>query len=216
MVFEVDNTTEQLICKLQESIQDTIDSLESGQREIKDLIDEVKTSCSGLAPANQVDLVSEDISKVRTAIQKLATAEQVAQHETTQGKILGIIEQESQAVAEIQAELPKVSSELVQHSSAILAAQNENANRLEKLVSDLSASDTRARLEQLQALADKLNMLSGSLDAQMGKLFSEAEAVLAVAESNKTMLAAVANYLSLPGYKRLFKGMEVPRDEDTK
>lgn len=213
MVFEVDNTTEQLISKLQESIQETIYSLESGQYEIKELIDEVKASCSGLATADQADSVIEDISKTRTAMQKLATAEQATQHETTQGKILGIIEQEAQTVAEIKAAFPKVSSEMETHSRASLASQRENTNRLEKLMSELFTSDTRTRLEQLQSLADELNALSSSLGAQMDKLCSQAGTVLAVAEGNKTMLTAIMNYLSLPGYKRLFKGMEVPRDE---
>lgn len=68
MIFEVDNTTEQLINRLQESIERTINALEDGQREIKDLIDEVKQSSTNLATAAQADLMTEDVSKVRAAI----------------------------------------------------------------------------------------------------------------------------------------------------
>ena len=68
MVFEVDNTTEQLINQLQESIQATIYALEDGQREIKDLIEDVKQSSASLATSAQADLMSEDVSKVKVAM----------------------------------------------------------------------------------------------------------------------------------------------------
>ena len=84
MVFEVDNTTEQLINQLQESIQATIYALEDGQREIKDLIEDVKQSSASLATSAQADLMSEDVSKVKVAIQKLATAEQLGQLDANQ------------------------------------------------------------------------------------------------------------------------------------
>ena len=120
MVFEVDNTTEQLIEQLQESIQSTIYTLEEGQREIKELIDEVKESNSRLATAAQADLVSEDISKVRAAIQKLAIGDQLRLLDATQEKILGIAEQETKTVAEIKSTLPEMSSSIEKYARTIM------------------------------------------------------------------------------------------------
>ena len=202
MVFEVDNTTEQLISKLQESIQDTIYNLEAGQREIKELIDEVKQSYSNLATADQ--------TKAKAAIQKLATAEQL---DATQGKVLGIVEQEMQATAEIRDALPRITADMEQRSRAFIEAQNDNTARLEKLITEMSAAFARDKAEQLQDFASKLEALSQSLGSQMDKLSSEADSVLAVAENNRVLLTCITSYLSLPGYKRLFKGMEVPSSE---
>ena len=210
MVFEVDNTTEQLISKLQESIQDTIYNLEAGQREIKELIDEVKQSYSNLATADQTDSLSDDLTKAKAAIQKLATAEQL---DATQGKVLGVVEQEMQATAEIRDALPRITADMEQRSRAFIEAQNDNTARLEKLITEMSAAFARDKAEQLQDFASKLEALSQSLGSQMDKLSSEADSVLAVAENNRVLLTCITSYLSLPGYKRLFKGMEVPSSE---
>ena len=210
MVFEVDNTTEQLISKLQESIQDTIYNLEAGQREIKELIDEGKQSYSNLATADQTDSLSDDLTKAKAAIQKLATAEQL---DATQGKVLGIVEQEMQATAEIRDALPRITADMEQRSRAFIEAQNDNTARLEKLITEMSAAFARDKAEQLQDFASKLEALSQSLGSQMDKLSSEADSVLAVAENNRVLLTCITSYLSLPGYKRLFKGMEVPSSE---
>lgn len=210
MVFEVDNTTEQLISKLQESIQDTIYNLEAGQREIKELIDEVKQSYSNLATADQTDSLSDDLTKAKAAIQKLATAEQL---DATQGKVLGIVEQEMQATAEIRDALPRITADMEQRSRAFIEAQNDNTARLEKLITEMSAAFARDKAEQLQDFASKLEALSQSLGSQMDKLSSEADSVLAVAENNRVLLTCITSYLSLPGYKRLFKRMEVPSSE---
>lgn len=210
MVFEVDNTTEQLISKLQESIQDTIYNLEAGQREIKELIDEVKQSYSNLATADQADSMSDDLTKAKAAIQKLATAEQM---DATQGKILGLIEQDMLATAKIRDALPRITADMEQRSRAFIETQNANTARLEKLMTEMSAADARGKAEQLQSFASQLEALSQRLAFQMDKLSSEADSVLAVAESNRVLLTSITSYLSLPGYKRLFKGMEVPSSE---
>lgn len=215
MVFEVDNTTEQLINQLQESIQATICALEEGQREIKDLIDEVKQSSSGLATAAQADLMSEDMAKTRAAIQKLATAEQLTQLDTNQGKILCLVEQETQTMAEIMSALPTVSSDIAQQAQAIMNAQSQGTERLEALIAKMSAGEAEARVAQLQAISGNLEALSKRIDAQMDKLSSEAGAVLTVVENNRSVLSSITDYLSMPGYKRFFKGMEVPRNEAT-
>lgn len=237
MVFEVDNTTEQLIQELQKSIQKTIDDIERGQIEIKELIDEVNLSCSDLATANQAEAMSNDITATMSAIKKLATTQQLTQAQATGGKILEGMEQASQAmvkvhsemsgvksntsrqaeaIAKMQSAISAVKNDVVQQSKAIIDAQGQSTDRLEKHISELSASDAKARVAQLQEIADKLHALSDGLHANMDKLFSEAEATLVIAESNRATLSAIVHYLSLPGYKRLFKGMEVPKDEAPK
>lgn len=192
MIFEVDNTTEQLIKRLQESIEGTINALEDGQREIKDLIDEVKQSSTNLATAAQADLMTEDVSKVRAAIQKLATTEQLT---------------------EIQSALPKMSDDIEQQIHTIMDAQSASEGQLEKLLTKMFSSESESRIAQLQAIATNLDTLSRHIDTQMVKLSSEADDTMAIVKSNRAVLSSIADYLSLPGYKRFFKGMEVPTNE---
>ncbi len=192
MIFEVDNTTEQLINRLQESIQATIYVLEDGQREIKDLIDEVKQSSINLATAAQADLMTEDVSKVRAAIQKLATTEQLT---------------------EIQSALPKMSDNIEQQIHVILDAKNDSESQLKNLLTHMFSSESESRIAQLQAIATNLDTLSRHIDTQMVKLSSEADDTMAIVKSNRAVLSSIADYLSLPGYKRFFKGMEVPTNE---
>ena len=167
-------------------------------------------SYSNLATADQTDSLSDDLTKAKAAIQKLATAEQL---DATQGKVLGIVEQEMQATAEIRDALPRITADMEQRSRAFIEAQNDNTARLEKLITEMSAAFARDKAEQLQDFASKLEALSQSLGSQMDKLSSEADSVLAVAENNRVLLTCITSYLSLPGYKRLFKGMEVPSSE---
>ena len=192
MIFEVDNTTEQLINRLQESIQATIYVLEDGQREIKDLIDEVKQSSTNLATAAQADLMTEDVSKVRAAIQKLATTEQLT---------------------EIQSALPKMSDNIEQQIHVILDAKNDSESQLKNLLTHMFSHESESRIAQLQAIATNLDTLSRHIDTQMVKLSSEADDTMAIVKSNRAVLSSIADYLSLPGYKRFFKGMEVPTNE---
>ena len=192
MIFEVDNTTEQLINRLQESIQATIYVLEDGQREIKDLIDEVKQSSTNLATAAQADLMTEDVSKVRAATQKLATTEQLT---------------------EIQSALPKMSDNIEQQIHVILDAKNDSESQLKNLLTHMFSSESESRIAQLQAIATNLDTLSRHIDTQMVKLSSEADDTMAIVKSNRAVLSSIADYLSLPGYKRFFKGMEVPTNE---
>ena len=192
MIFEVDNTTEQLINRLQESIQATIYVLEDGQREIKDLIDEVKQSSTNLATAAQADLMTEDVSKVRAAIQKLATTEQLT---------------------EIQSALPKMSDNIEQQIHVILDAKNDSESQLKNLLTHMFSSESESRIAQLQAIATNLDTLSRHIDTQMVKLSSEADDTMAIVKSNRAVLSSIADYLSLPGYKRFFKGMEAPTNE---
>lgn len=192
MIFEVDNTTELLINRLQESIERTINALEDGQREIKDLIDEVKLSCTNSATADQADSVIDDISKVRAAIQKLATTEQLT---------------------EIQSALPKMSDNIEQQIHVILDAKNDSESQLKNLLTHMFSHESESRIAQLQAIATTLDDLSKQIDAKVVKLFSEADDVLAIVKNNRIILSSIANYLSLPGYKRFFKGMEVPTNE---
>lgn len=192
MIFEVDNTTEQLINRLQESIERTINALEDGQREIKDLIDEVKQSSTNLATAAQADLMTEDVSKVRAAIQKLATTEQLT---------------------EIQSALPKMSDDIEQQIHTIMDEQSASEGQLEKLLTKMFSSESESRIAQLQAIATNLDTLSRHIDTQMVKLSSEADDTMAIVKSNRAVLSSIADYLSLPGYKRFFKGMEVPTNE---
>lgn len=192
MIFEVDNTTEQLIKRLQETIEGTINALEDGQREIKDLIDEVKQSSTNLATAAQADLMTEDVSKVRAAIQKLATTEQLT---------------------EIQSALPKMSDNIEQQIHVILNAKNDSESQLKNLLTHMFSSESESRIAQLQAIATNLDTLSRHIDTQMVKLSSEADDTMAIVKSNRAVLSSIADYLSLPGYKRFFKGMEVPTNE---
>ena len=182
MIFEVDNTTEQLIKRLQESIEGTINALEDGQREIKDLIDEVKQSSTNLATAAQADLMTEDVSKVRAAIQKLATTEQLT---------------------EIQSALPKMSDNIEQQIHVILDAKNDSESQLKNLLTHMFSHESESRIAQLQAIATNLDTLSRHIDTQMVKLSSEADDTMAIVKSNRAVLFLYGSCCRLPEFARL-------------
>ena len=136
--------------------------------------------------------MTEDVSKVRAAIQKLATTEQLT---------------------EIQSALPKMSDNIEQQIHVILDAKNDSESQLKNLLTHMFSSESESRIAQLQAIATNLDTLSRHIDTQMVKLSSEADDTMAIVKSNRAVLSSIADYLSLPGYKRFFKGMEVPTNE---
>ena len=132
---------------------------------------------------------------MRAAIQKLATTEQLT---------------------EIQSALPKMSDNIEQQIHVILDAKNDSESQLKNLLTHMFSHESESRIAQLQAIATNLDTLSRHIDTQMVKLSSEADDTMAIVKSNRAVsssMVLVADYLSLPGYKRFFKGMEVPTNE---
>lgn len=77
---------------------------------------------------------------------------------------------------------------------------------------DGAASDELKRLADLQA---RIDTLIASLDTKCAELSGKAERAYLTARYNGETLAAISAYLSLPGYKRFFKGMEEVKHEGT-
>ena len=215
MVFEVDNTTEKLIAELQSGIREVIGDIEKSQSEIKELLDGLKLVCNDLATADQADTLGDDITKVKTSVSKLATGEQMGKHEVTLSKILEEQRNISTAAGEVKTDLTKLIEKTEQRSIEILQAQIENAQRYEQLFRENRMADMQERTQQLQAIGETLKGITEHLTSKMDNLSIEAQTMTNIGKENNAVLKAIQKYLSLPGYKRFFKGMEVNSDEAT-
>ncbi|MBD5133063.1 MAG: hypothetical protein HDT38_01110 [Clostridiales bacterium] len=207
MVFEVDNTTEILIHKLQESIEDTISALEDGQRDLRRLIEGVKGACEDLATADQADEFTRQLSELRREQQKAATAQQVkdlktavdAEHKQVQqgmGEMAGMKEQVTGLGQTIQT---------AQHT--VMDTQRKIQEQFARQILEQMEQSGADRLRSLQELSDQLMELASDLTGRLDGLISSSSSAANTAAKNQAMLTAITAYLSLPGYKRFFRGM---------
>ena len=213
MVFEVDNTTKQLIEELQASIRETIHDIEVGQNQIKELIDEVKVSCAGLATADQGDQIVNDLAKTKTAIGRVATADQMDNCQNAQDITLELVRKLSEEVTHLKSTLPQIGTNLETSIAVAAKSQAENSAHLGKLIAETADTAAKGRVAELQSLSDKLELLASTMTGKMDELSSHATTTLKVVEANRASLSAITNYLSMPGYKRFFKGMEGLKNE---
>lgn len=173
MVFEVDNTTKQLIEELQDSIRETIENLQYGQSELKNAVNAIQVVCGGLATSEGLQKIIDEVSGNKDGRPGLAK------------QLSGVNE-----------EVSKVSKKVEGLSEPIGEMQH-----LQKQIVETT-------LEQLRSVSETLSNISVDVDDQLKKLIASAAAAQHAAESNRVMLEAITRYLSLPGYKRFFKGME--------
>lgn len=190
MVFEVDNTTEKLINELQESIRTTIGTLQQGQAEIKQTLGRMACIVDEAASAEQADSIATTLDKTNASIKQLATTELVSQslHE----------------IALLQS--------LVKENNEASKAANEDRLMLQEGIQKLSVmiqALSEQELNHLNNVNRSLQSISDILQKALSEISTTAEAI----SNNQGNLRAIATYLSLPGYKRFFKGMEALQDE---
>lgn len=236
MVFEVDNTTEQLIRELQDGIEGTIEGLRTGQREITDLITEVKKMQQGFARSGQIEGLNDLLENISEDVRKKATAEQL---QNTAGQIENLtknIWKSQTETTELLTGIQNTQTETSGLLTGIRDTQSEMGNLLAvvsntqgstwEVVKDVQATqklmvqmvaeaiDTvlQERLRPLYELETKMDELSGQLLQRKEQLLQTAQNAVETVQRNQNFLKAIIAYLSLPGYKRFFKGMEVPYD----
>lgn len=212
MKLEVDNTTAQLIQELQASISGTIEGLRSGQSELARLIQEIRRLQQDLAQSEQVDEVYDLINKVFAGMGEKASA----------GQVKAAAEEVKTLLADAKAEtagIQNTQNSLLENTKTLLDAQTELASGLQHLAETQDAAPQAVallledKLQVLSALEERFNAFSLLLSTQKDDLVRSAQNALNAANRNQTSLNAIMAYLSLPGYKRFFKGMEVPADE---
>lgn len=71
MIFEVDNTTELLIKELQDSIKETIESLNQGQNDIREMTRAIRGDIEEVSTSAQIDALSSEIRKISEKIEPL-------------------------------------------------------------------------------------------------------------------------------------------------
>lgn len=216
MKLEVDNTTAQLIQELQASISGTIEGLRSGQNELSRLMQEIRRLQQDLAQSEQVDEVYDLVNKVCAGMEEKASAGQVKAAAEEVKTLLADAKTEASGIQDSQ-------GRLLENTKALLDAQADAQAELVSGLQHLSEAQDAApqavallleeKLQVLSALEEQFNAFSLLLSAQKDDLVRSAQNALNAASRNQTSLNAIMTYLSLPGYKRFFKGMEVPTDE---
>lgn len=213
MVFEVDNTTEQLIHELQKSIEDTIAALEKGQRDIRGMIETVRDTCEDSATADQADDIAKQLSGLRTEQRKGATSQQVIALGTALEAVRGQAQQELNETAEVKEQIAELGQSVQSGQRAMVDAQEKAREQLAQQISEQINKSVEDKLRRLQELSNQLTELSSDLTGRLDTLVSSSSSAAKTAAGNQAMLAAITAYLSLPGYKRFFKGMEVVQYE---
>lgn len=234
MKLEVDNTTAQLIQELQASISGTIEGLRSGQSELSRLMQEIRRLQQDLAQSEQIDEVYDLVNKVCAGMGEKASAGQVkaaaeevkallaAEEKASAGQVKAAAEEVKALLADAKAEtagIQDAQGRLLENTKTLLDAQTELSAGLQHLIEAQDAAPQAVallleeKLRVLSALEEQFNAFSLLLSAQKDDLVRSAQNALNAANRNQTSLNAIMAYLSLPGYKRFFKGMEVPVDE---
>lgn len=213
MVFEVDNTTEQLIYELQKSIEDTIAVLENGQRDLRGLIEAAKNICEDAATADQADAISKQLSGLKEEQRKAATAQQIKDLGAAMETVRGQTQQEMNEMAVLKEGVTELCQSIQTNQRTMLNAQKEAQDQLVRQLSEQADRSEAGRLHSLEELSHQLMELSSSLAERLDTLVSSSSSAAKTAAENQVMLAAITAYLSLPGYKRFFRGMEVIQHE---
>lgn len=215
MVFEVDNTTERLIHKLQESIESTISALEDGQRDLQGLIEGVRDTCEDLATADQADEFINRLHELRRVQQEAAAAqqEQVKDLKTAVDVECRQVQRGIDEMAGMKEQLVGLGQTIQMAQQTVIdtqgRAQEQFAGQIQERMDQLGVD----RLRKLQELSDQLTELATNLTGRLDDLISSSSSAADAAAKNQTMLATITAYLSLPGYKRFFRGMEAIQDE---
>ena len=232
MVFEVDNTTEQLIQELQAGIEDTIERLRTGQNDINTLIKDIKQAQQNFAQSGQIEELCHLLEGLSTDVRGKASA---AQLQDTASQIEALVNR-GNASQEAGLELLSDTKGLAEN---IIGSQGKMSNLLEKvrdvqdntqeIATDIKASQEMMvqaitesidslltkKLEPLSELENKISRLSELLSTQKDELLHTAQSAVETAQRNQSSLKAIIAYLSLPGYKRFFRGMEAESDAAT-
>lgn len=213
MVFEVDNTTEKLIVTLQKSIEDTIAELEDGQRDLRRLIEAAKRICEDTATADQADAISKQLTELKGEQREAAVAQQVKDLGAVVDAVHGQAQQGLEEVAGLREGITELGQSILTDQRTALNAQKEAQAQFARQISEQLDKSEAEKLHNLQALSDQLMELSSGLEGRLDVLVSSSSSVAKTAAGNQAMLAAITAYLSLPGYKRFFRGMEVVQYE---
>lgn len=214
MKLEVDSTTGQLVHELEASISGTIESLRSGQTELSNLISEIHQLQKDLAKAQseQVDELYGIVTKVSTDIGGKASAKQVKEAAEEAKALLTESELEIAGIKDTQDRMLE-KQRVLQDAQAELGSKLQGLTEAQEATPQAVAALLEDKLRAISALEKQFNTFSSLLSAQKDGLVRSAENALNAANRNQTSLNAIMAYLSLPGYKRFFKGMEVPADE---
>lgn len=210
MVFEVDNVTEQLIKDLQKSISDTISQLDGGQRKIEGLIEDIQIACNGLAAAEQVEGICEDIENFE---KKAATQKQAEQILDRQEQNRMLVKQGLESIQATQDILKPLDGCITEKLVALQNFQQEQAANAEQHLDRTLETHTKECLLQLQSLAEKMEALRQELTDAANKTETQTAQIFSAIQQNGRITKAIAAYLQLPGYKRFFKGMEAVENE---
>lgn len=213
MVFEVDNTTEKLIGALQKSIEDTIAGLEDGQRDLHRLIEAAKRICEDAATADQADAISKQLSELKGEQRKTASAQQIKDLGVAVDAVHGQARQGLEELAGLREGITGLGQSLLTGQRTALNAQKEAQAQLAGQISEQISTSEAEKLHSLQALSDQFMELSSGLEGRLDALVSISSSAAKTAAGNQAMLAAITAYLSLPGYKRFFRGMEAVQYE---
>lgn len=204
MVIEVDNTTKQLLSELQVGVNDTISDIHDGQNEIKNIIEGMRDSI--------LDEYPEEFQKLKNSISG-GNRNINNQLTETSENINELRELFNQSAEELSNTIDKGFDDTI-GAEQLKEKLGDLEMNIEKLFLNSIVSKMDIIIEASNKYDKQLEKFSEQVNQDIGGLLELNNNISTIETNNKKKLEAIVNYLSLPGYKRFFKGMEMENDED--
>jgi len=189
MVFEVDNTTERIIEKLQASVEGSIQGIHDGQ-------DAVTKEISSLKGEMSQEEVLDSLRDVRKEIDDVSD------------KLRGV----ERGNEDTLASLDRISSSIKKIND-----NSEDLSRIIELLSDLSAKvdENQSAVKSLKEVNTKMSDNIDSVTTGFNEFANKIDLLISSTEKaemssaiQKEQLDRMADYLKKPGIVRLFSGMK--------
>lgn len=209
MIFEVDNTTENLIKELQAGIADTILTLSEGQEKLGGKLDKIRQEFDEVVKTEQIEEASEDIQKI---IKKMGIPYSQQQGEELlllMKNAMSQVEELKEPINKID-ELPKIADRCMENVKKENGTHALAIAQVEKSIQVLS--------EGMQRIEEKLGEVYTKEQGEevlflLKTVSQNVEQLVQLEKENKESIIQIENYIKQPVIKRLFKGKGETPDE---
>ncbi len=215
MIIEADNTTRQLMFELQESIRSTISGIQEDQGEIKSLVERIKNDI--------LDDYPEELKSIKKSIDRGSNNINNQLSETSEAfnELKHLVDTSTkQLLDNVDKELHKTIDKETFNKGISNTVDKDTFDDLTKRVEilDKKIESVTKIIDTIIADSDSyqksIDVFCDNLKKSINAIHEQNDNILNIENRNGRKINAIADYMSLPGYKRFFKGMEIEDEEN--
>ena len=215
MIIEADNTTRQLMFELQESIRSTISGIQEDQGEIKSLVERIKNDI--------LDDYPEELKSIKKSIDRGSNNINNQLSETSEAfnELKHLVDTSTkQLLDNVDKELHKTIDKETFNKGISNTVDKDTFDDLTKRVEilDKKIESVTKIIDTIIADSDSyqksIDVFCDDLKKSINAIHEQNDNILNIENRNGRKINAIADYMSLPGYKRFFKGMEIEDEEN--